>query len=369
MFREQINNSDYRLKILEEVRGLLDKGKELYIYGTAASALCVTDYLKDYGVNEDIHYVVDAAYMNGKHAVPSNKIFSFDKYLKEYAVDSVLIFGFHNYMKACKIMKTYQKQVPHMYFIQLQEINGKQLLWTYDRVMDQIEEFEACYRMLADERSKGTMVSYVNAAISGDLKQLFNLYRENNQYFNDITKDIRIDTYIDCGAYNGDSIREFIRFYGDYKKIIAMEPDPDNYKQIYAWRDSGKIKNLTVVEKGVFDATKTLYFSQDATSSYLCEDGEICVPVMRLDDLDLAEHKASLIKMDIEGSEMAALEGARKLIQRDAPALAICVYHKVEDLAEIPQYIDSMVGKGTYHYHLRHHGDNVTELVFYAIPQ
>jgi hypothetical protein len=64
-----------------------------------------------------------------------------------------------------------------------------------------------------------------------------------------------------------------------------------------------------------------------------------------------------------------ALKGAAEIISTKKPALAICVYHREDDLARIPQYIDSLVERGTYDYYLRFHGIDLVELVFYAVPK
>ncbi len=73
--------------------------------------------------------------------------------------------------------------------------------------------------------------------------------------------------------------------------------------------------------------------------------------------------------MDIEGSELDALHGAEKLIREYNPVMAICVYHKEEDLITIPQFINGLVGAGVYNYYLGFHGLDLAELVFYAVPK
>ena len=84
-----------------------------------------------------------------------------------------------------------------------------------------------------------------------------------------------------------------------------------------------------------------------------------CVPL----DTVVSE-KVTFIKMDIEGSEMRALSGARHLITTCKPKLAICIYHKLDDLWKIPLYIHSLVPE--YKFYVRHHSILYVDTVLYA---
>jgi hypothetical protein len=86
-----------------------------------------------------------------------------------------------------------------------------------------------------------------------------------------------------------------------------------------------------------------------------------------LDDV-LAGWRPTLIKMDIEGSELAALYGARHLIAESRPSLAISVYHKPDHLWRIPLLLASWPELGGYRYYLRSHGFNGFDAVLYASP-
>ena len=85
-------------------------------------------------------------------------------------------------------------------------------------------------------------------------------------------------------------------------------------------------------------------------------------------DEDIKE-KISMVKMDIEGSEMKALAGMKEHIKNDTPILLISVYHNNTDLVEIPKYIRSL--NGNYDYYLRYYGGCVyaTEIVLFALPK
>ena len=90
--------------------------------------------------------------------------------------------------------------------------------------------------------------------------------------------------------------------------------------------------------------------------------------VCRLDDFREKVVGNAFLKMDIEGSELDALKGAAQLIREHHPVLAICVYHKENDLIDIPRFIRKTAGEGVYRYYLGFHGLDLAELCFYAIP-
>ncbi len=77
------------------------------------------------------------------------------------------------------------------------------------------------------------------------------------------------------------------------------------------------------------------------------------------------KNRVTFIKLDVEGAELEALKGARDTIIREHPKLAICVYHKKEDIWEIPEYILSLSKE--YRLYIRHYHWNPSETVLYAV--
>lgn len=109
----------------------------------------------------------------------------------------------------------------------------------------------------------------------------------------------------------------------------------------------------------------TLRFSDlETTDSRITDTGTVSIDARKLDDV-LQGKKVTFIKMDIEGAELAALRGAEKIIREQRPRLAICVYHKPEDIWEIPSLILSC--NPDYRLYLRHYSITETETVLYAI--
>ena len=211
---------------------------------------------------------------------------------------------------------------------------------------------------------------YLNAATAGEFHALFTECFEPRAYFNRITELLKIDTLIDCGAFDGDSIHDFIDVFPQYKRIIAVEPDALNLQKLIKRKERENIQNLTVINRGVGAENRTLRFHANGESnSFLDEGGETEIQITTLDEIASGLEGTILLKMDIEGAELDALHGAEKLIRERHPVLTICVYHKEEDLIEIPQFIQGIVGDGVYDYYLAFHGLDLAELVFYAVPK
>ena len=150
------------------------------------------------------------------------------------------------------------------------------------------------------------------------------------------------------GAYDGDTIREFTAATGGkYKHITALEPDKKSYKKLL--KNTDGMKNISTLNMGVWSKRDTLIFDAEAgRNSKLSAEG-VSVEVTDIDSLNIAP---TFIKMDIEGSEMKALEGAEKTIKKYLPKLYVCAYHRNEDLFALPLKINELSEK--YKIYFRH---------------
>lgn len=100
-------------------------------------------------------------------------------------------------------------------------------------------------------------------------------------------------------------------------------------------------------------------------SGRISEEGTVSVKVNTLDEI-LKNQKVDFIKMDIEGAEVEALKGAKKIIREQKPKLAISVYHKPEDIFLISLLIHNMCSE--YKLYLRHYRQfSAQETICYAI--
>jgi len=190
----------------------------------------------------------------------------------------------------------------------------------------------------------------------------------DEQYFGpEFMKPKSNEVYVDLGCYNGDTIEGFVKFSkGSYKKIYGFEPHPDNYRKTQESVDSSGYKNVNLVNKGAWSRTCTLAFGRNSGSdAALHKDGSIKIPVTTVDEVAGGD-AVTFIKMDVEGAELEALKGSARTIAKYAPKLAVCVYHKPQDILEIPLYINSL--HSGYRFYLRHHTSSSLETVLYAVP-
>lgn len=188
------------------------------------------------------------------------------------------------------------------------------------------------------------------------------------QYFNpDFMYFEEEEVFIDAGSKDLGTVKALSRYAKRIKKAYAFEPDPYNYEGCLknkAWFEDGTVE---VIPCGTWSGKEKLYFSATADGgSHIEDQGEVCVDVTAIDEVVDAAERVTFIKMDVEGSELESLKGARNVIQRDKPKLAISIYHKPEDMLTIPLYIKSLVPE--YRLYVRHHSSRMYETVLYAMP-
>lgn len=171
------------------------------------------------------------------------------------------------------------------------------------------------------------------------------------------------EIFIDAGCYDGNTSIEFFDWCQKKGHVYAWEPDPLNFEKCeQLFRSKGISYQL--IPKGLWSEPKELKMKMGGDCSTITDkDWDISIGVDSIDRL--IEEPATFIKMDIEGSEFEALLGAEKMISQHKPKLAICVYHKPEDIWEIPCLIHKF--NPEYRFYLRHYAFSWNETVLYAL--
>lgn len=226
-------------------------------------------------------------------------------------------------------------------------------------------------QILEDEKSKTVLNNVLAGAVTSDT-DYYKHIAENSQYFPDIITEqmSEEEIFADVGAYTGDSIQEFVKAVHDkYKKIYAFEPDEKNMD---ALRKNITDERIVFYQKGAGRSNGRAFFLNDKgggknEAAHVVKEKNKDVSeieIVRLDDV--IQEKCTYIKMDIEGMELDALAGAEHLIRQYKPKMAVSVYHRMEDMIEIPQWILHLdMG---YKLYLRHYWNcNGTDTVLFAV--
>jgi len=235
------------------------------------------------------------------------------------------------------------------------------------------ENAERVYRisnMLADEKSKKTYLGMVKFRQTCEIKDFPVSLCEKEQYFIEELKLDDNEVFVDCGAYDGDTINTFLKHCRSYKEIIAFEPNDKVFEILK--RKHGNNPKITLIKAGVFDKDGEVSFngcshgaSKIIESSPIASDNLAVIKVRTIDGLNL--QNVSFIKMDIEGTEFNALKGSEKTILKDKPKLAISIYHSDDDMIRIAEYIHDLLPEHKL-YVRQHYKYSITETVLYAFP-
>jgi FkbM family methyltransferase len=185
----------------------------------------------------------------------------------------------------------------------------------------------------------------------------------------DLFRYLDDEVVFDCGAFDGDSIRQYLarRPVGSHSSIVAFEPDAATFDRLanYVRQQPLEIgKRIRIEPWAVADKTGEVRFTALGSVRSGVEDlGTTAARAVALDDVGIMP---TFIKMDVEGFELPALRGAAGILRDSQPVLAISLYHHASDLWAIPNFIKSLVPD--YHLYLRRYAEDCWELILYAIP-
>jgi FkbM family methyltransferase len=177
--------------------------------------------------------------------------------------------------------------------------------------------------------------------------------------------------FVDCGAFDGDSIRRFLAHQQNhFSKIHAFEPDAVNCAKLDAFRQTlvpDLRQKVMVHNAAVGDRrTKMSFNATGNMSAALATSGNSEVEVIPIQDVVKANGAPVYLKYDVEGAEQEAIAGAETLIREARPFLAISIYHRPDDLWQLPLYIASL--DPNYRFYLRTQGEDGMDVICYALP-
>ena len=333
---------------------LQKSNKPIVLYGMGDGADKIIALLNKYsivlsGVFVSDGFVRDKSFHEHKLCSYSDMCSSFDDFLVLVSFGTSLPDVMANIIRISKERELYAPYVP---------VIGDGI---FDRAYlnEHIADFEFIYDALADDKSRHTFQSILNYRITGDISYLSACESATDDIYRllDLSDD---EVYCDLGAYNGDTVSEFIAHIKEYRKIYAVEPDKKTFKKLE--KSTEQYQNIHLFNAAAYSHSSGVSFDMRSGRNSKMNGEGIIIPSVSIDE---CFSDATYIKMDIEGAELKTLHGAESTLTNNSPKLLISCYHRIEDLFSIPQKVLNINNKyKLYMSHRPYFPDWDTEFIF-----
>lgn len=326
---------------------LKETNKPILLYGMGNGADKILAVLESRGVAVADFFASDG-FVRG-HSFHGKRVLSYTEAKEKYG-DFVILLSFGsalpdvlaNFYRLDGQMEFYAPDVP---------IAGEEL---FDGAFyhAHADELAAARALLSDEQSRAVFDSVVEYRLTGSIRPLRESFTPEEQIWQGILRPERYRACADLGAYNGDSIRTLLEHAPDVSRIEAFEPDPRSYRKLCAYLEESGLSIVHAHHAGAWNTDTTLTFSSEGnrnSSVYGVKRG--VETAMRTLDSVMQGERLDYLKIDVEGAEREALEGAAQTIRRWKPDIRLSLYHRSRDLFALPLYLHEICPD--YRFYLR----------------
>lgn len=316
---------------------IAEDGRPIAVYGMGNGADKLFARLEKYGITPSAVFASDG-FVRG-HSFRGYEVKSLSEVAAEYD-DFLILLSFASSRTEVldmlrEIDARYSMLVPDM------PVAGEEY-FDKDFYNEHYSDIVEVYEMLADEDSRNAFAAIINYKLSGKAEYLFGCFSDTDEIYSLLPE--QIESAVDAGAYNGDTVRELLGYRSGIKSVIAIEPDARNFRKLSRYKSEFGIAGLDVYNAAVWSEDGDGSFigsgnrnsSVNSTSSF--KNRSESVRLAKIDTLakDLC---IDYIKYDVEGAESEALKGSSGVISRDMPALLISAYHRSEDVFALPLFV------------------------------
>jgi FkbM family methyltransferase len=259
------------------------------------------------------------------------------------------------------IKKIYDLDDKHELYVPNFPVFGDNIYFDYDYYLKNQKEIKQTYDLLADDESKSVYENAINFNLTGKLEYLKRMESDTKSALDLLELGENL-SYIDLGAYDGDTIFELLNYHKNIKNIFAFEPDIKNFSKLKKNISEYNILNICkLYNLGAWSREDILYFNarSNRNSSFNAPHNKSKknlkeVRVNSVDNILSAQIAGEiLIKYDVEGAEFEALAGSCGIIKKYSPKLIVSLYHRIDDIFKLPVYIKSL--NPDYKFYLRKH--------------
>jgi FkbM family methyltransferase len=359
-----IKNLKYSMKLNE-----LKEAKSIILYGAGIEGIKVLNELLKVNISPDAFLDIRAELLGEIHNIPvyQPKI----ENLSHIDTNNTIIILTVKplYSRNEKIIKTLNEIGFNKIFL------ATDMFDFYGFTNNQIKNFENtkkeildCANQLEDYLSYEIFKNFIKAHALREY-QFFCEPSGNVKYFDEeFIKLINLERFVDCGAYQGDTFSDLMKQNQNVESVVLFEPDKNSFNQLTQNLASSKVlksPEIILYPLGVWKETAILKANMNMElNSHISDEGNISIQCVALDDT-LINYKPTYIKMDIEGVELEAIEGAKDIIVSEKPNLVISIYHKLSDMWEILKKLSAWnLG---YKFYIRTYGYGGNSTLLYAI--
>jgi len=351
------------------VNNFLDevKTKKLCLFGAGMTGRVTATLLMNKGIKVDFFCDNDTSKCNREFIYKSISCINYEK-LKIICDETIVLICT---IKAHEVAKQLDNDHIRYYMPLARELLQKEF-WQNNNISNYRDEIIKSYNNFEDEFSKTLYIKCIRNWFDGKFESFKDVCSPDQYFLKEVMPLNDHESFADIGSFNGDTIKEFLEVTNNsFDRIYSFELTKESFQELVNYVNklpleiSRKIKMYNI---GLGHCHETVWYYPQEMSSFATvgEGGNSNLIEARLAPFDdIVDEKITFIKMDIEGAELSALKGAKKTIQKYMPKLAICVYHKPQDLWEIPLYIRAI--NPEYKLFLRHHTVYNHDTVCYAI--
>lgn len=331
-FWDKIDKKGTIINVYEEIKR---DNMPLYIYGAGNLAINILKKLNQYGIK-----LTGCITDTGNEKFENYKVYKYSTFISNADKASCnLLIGFASaYEKKEQIeqepvfKKVYEIANPfdhHTHF-------------DYKFIKDNKEKLSYVYEQLADKYSKECFVAFINSRIWENSDYVRDIFRgEIDEFDNDIMSLKPTENFVDIGAYDGGSIKRFLKSsHGKYEGIIGIEPESKNFSKLEQFCKINRI-NAKLYQIGCWNKKDKLYFNDtDDKCCRLDEAGTACIEVDRVDNIIPPKTKVSIINLGISTAEREIIEGCENIIKDNKPKILAFMGSAKEELYTIPDCIN-----------------------------
>ena len=325
---------------------LQEEKRPIILYGTGNGADKILD------VCEKFNIIVSGVFASSGFV--RNRTFrgmpveSYETIIEKYGNDIVILLAFGTTLPDV-IKRITEIARYHTLYIPEVPLYGTEL---FDRAYytKHIKEIEDTENIFEDEESKLLYEEMIKFRLFGT-PSLLHRVESSLEMYKELLNPLDIKTIIDCGAFKGDSTSELISALSP-QKIYALEPDPKTFTKLSEYCGTVTDCNAIPLNYAVGDKDCETEFHSSGSRGSGIEGANHrgktkIIATRKLDSIIL--EPIDLIKLDVEGNEKEAISGANELISRYQPSMSVSLYHRSEDIYELPLIIKELCPDHTFY--------------------